>query len=313
MNVSFLFRGSSFAAIVAAAVFGGMLRQADARDTKAKVNMRDAKPVAKVDLNKATMTELEALPGVGASTAKKIIAGRPYKSVDDLSKAGVSASAIKKMIGLVTVNAATDAAPLKDSKPLKEEAKTRLVDLNTATTKQLEELPGVEAANAKKIIANRPYKSVDDLSKTGIPAATIGKFKALVTVGSTKTTYRVAKPVDTESTSKLVDLNSAKVAALEEVPGIGEVYAKKIIDGRPYKSIDDLSKAGIPAATIAKIRALVTVGREAQTPPHKGMVWVNLDTKRYHKETSRWYGKTKNGKFMTEAEAVKEGFKSSKQ
>ena len=52
-----------------------------------------AKASAKVllDLNKATVDELEEqLSGVGPATAKKIVAGRPYSSVDDLAKAGVS-------------------------------------------------------------------------------------------------------------------------------------------------------------------------------------------------------------------------------
>jgi hypothetical protein len=42
------------------------------------------------------------------------------------------------------------------------------------------------------------------------------------------------------------------------------------------------------------------------------MVWVNLRTKIYHREGDRWYGKTKHGKFMSEADAVKEGYRASK-
>jgi hypothetical protein len=38
-----------------------------------------------------------------------------------------------------------------------------------------------------------------------------------------------------------------------------------------------------------------------------GMVWVNTETHVYHKEGSRWYGKTKNGKYVSEQDAIKEG------
>jgi hypothetical protein len=42
-----------------------------------------------------------------------------------------------------------------------------------------------------------------------------------------------------------------------------------------------------------------------------GKVWVNLDSGVYHK-LGRWYGKTKNGKFMSEAEAKQAGYRESK-
>jgi hypothetical protein len=42
-----------------------------------------------------------------------------------------------------------------------------------------------------------------------------------------------------------------------------------------------------------------------------GKVWVNLDSGIYHR-SGRWYGKTKNGKFMSEAEAKQAGYRESK-
>jgi DNA uptake protein ComE-like DNA-binding protein len=37
-----------------------------------------------IDINSATLTDLRSLPGVGPAIARKIVAGRPYASVDDL-------------------------------------------------------------------------------------------------------------------------------------------------------------------------------------------------------------------------------------
>ena len=40
----------------------------------------------------------------------------------------------------------------------------------------------------------------------------------------------------------------------------------------------------------------------------KGMVWVNTSAKLYHHQESKYYGKTKQGKFMTEDDAKAAGF-----
>ncbi len=37
------------------------------------------------------------------------------------------------------------------------------------------------------------------------------------------------------------------------------------------------------------------------------MVWVNLESHVYHKYGSRWYGRTKKGKYLNEQDAIKEG------
>lgn len=52
-----------------------------------------------------------------------------------------------------------------------------------------------------------------------------------------------------------LDINSASENDLKALPGIGDAYAKKIVDGRPYKRKDELvKKKVIPQATYDKIK-----------------------------------------------------------
>lgn len=248
----------------------------------------------KIDINSASQADLESLPGVGAATAKKIIAGRPFSSVSDLSRAGVSADTIAKIKPLVKAGrGSASAETAKAEKPAKA-AKEK----EERATKQVEEKVSKGAAQAKAAPAS---------------AASGGR----------------------------VDLNTASEKELEALPSVGAATAKKIIAGRPYSSAADLSKAGVPAKTIETISPLVTVSRKsapaeapvsrpapaagkrassdseasspAQPPPSKGMVWVNTETKVFHREGDHWYGNTKHGKYMTEAEALRAGFRESKQ
>ena len=268
--------------------------KAPSKRASAAASAKNAAPPAPsgsaVDLNSASEKDLEDLPGVGPATAKKIIAGRPYSSVDGLAKAGVSAATVKKISPLVTVSGGGAAAsmPAPASAPSKKSSSASsakdmapsapsggAVDLNSASEKDLVDLPGVGPATAKKIIAGRPYSSVDGLAKAGVSAATIKKITPLVSVSGGGAAASMPAPAPAPAPSKKASSNAASDAA-----------------------------PSAPAAAPSKSAA----SSASQGTPGPGMVWVNLDSGIYHYPGTRYYGKTKSGKYISESDAVKAGY-----
>jgi len=164
----------------------------------------------------------------------------------------------------------------------------KLMDVNTVSDKELESIKGVGPAIAKKIIAGRPYKTVDELSKAGLSAKQVDAIKPLVTVGSAvpspaapakevpakaASTVAPAKPAKeaksadkaTKAAAKLapgqkVNINKATKEELDALPGIGTVKAQAIIDGRPYQKAEDIMKVkGIKEGEFKKIKDLIIV------------------------------------------------------
>ena len=222
---------------------------------------------------------------------RRIIANRPYASVKELSRSGIPAARLENIFPLLTVKEKTTRKReagnkgqatrcwredgvnrRKEPHGIQDREADLLVDLNTATAEQLEAIPGVGPAYAKKIIAARPYVSTKDLSKAGIPAARLEKIAPLVTV-------------------------TQKTAVAE----------RPVVNAKPAGGSN-----GAASKTAKTDKPAEPTSVEARTPPRKGMVWANSSSKIYHVEGDRWYGTTKKGEWMSEDDAIKAGYRKAK-
>jgi competence protein ComEA len=102
-------------ALVALAAF--LTSQAHAQTTRAKtVDQAAAKPAVQVNLNTATVADLQDLPGVGAKVAARIVDYRqkqgPFKRIEELMNIqGIGEKSFLKLRPQITVGGKTEAAP----------------------------------------------------------------------------------------------------------------------------------------------------------------------------------------------------------
>lgn len=161
-----------------------------------------AAPGEKININKASKAALESIPGIGPTTAQRIIDYRessgPFKSTDELKKVkGIGPKAFEKLADHVTVTGGSSGPIAKESgsapasKPSSGSTSSKksggMVNINTASSAQLQSLPGVGPTTADRIVdyrrQNGPFKKPEDLMKIkGIGPKTFEKMKDNVSI-----------------------------------------------------------------------------------------------------------------------------------
>ena len=151
---------------------------------------------------------------------------------------------------------------------------TEKIDINTAPLEELIKITYIGEVRAKELISLRPFSSLDDLLLIkGIGDKTLQKIKdqglawvnpnliippvspSLVVPPVSPAPAKVENTIKIEEPLKVIDLNTASAKDLQRLPGIGEKISQRIIEARPFTSLDDLKRvSGIGDKILERIK-----------------------------------------------------------
>ena len=147
-------------------------------------------PGETLDPNQSGEEEFDRLPGVGPSVARALVThreevGRYHGPEDLLAVSGVGPATLERIRPYLEFPGETR---FPRGRETAENSSSRLVDLNRASSQELQSLSGIGPSLAGKILESRardgPFRSPEDLLRVpGIGPATLARLRPLISVG----------------------------------------------------------------------------------------------------------------------------------
>jgi hypothetical protein len=147
------------------------------------------------------------------------------------------------------------------------------------------------------------------ITKISVLVAVIGF--ACICVSQAQSPTPAESPSPSQTPAKHRAMKKAKATPAPATHPTPSSSPGKFNLGGLFKPKTSTTAATPAAASPAAAKGTNTQGAMKAPAPGggHGKVWVNTETHVYHKEGSRFYGTTNKGKYVTEAEAIKEGNK----